>query len=88
MPDIEGLDNVPYLSSDLLTSDEPVELSHCPQSLLIIGGGYIALELGQMFRRFGAEVTIVQRSDQLLATAMSPRSGKSWRRFSTTRASR
>lgn len=76
LPDIEGLESVPYLTSDLLTSDEPVELTSCPQSLLIVGGGYIALELGQMFRRFGAEVTIVQRSAQLLAHGYEPEIGQ------------
>ena len=50
-PHLEGLDQVPYLTSDLLTADEPVELTEIPKSLVIIGGGYIALELGQMFRR-------------------------------------
>jgi mercuric reductase len=76
LPDIEGLDAVPYLTSDLLTSDEPVELTHCPKSLLVIGGGYIALELGQMFRRFGADVTILQRSAQLLAHGYEPQVGQ------------
>jgi mercuric reductase len=76
MPDIEGLEGVPYLTSDLLTSDEPVELTHCPTSLLIVGGGYIALELGQMFRRFRAEVTILQRSEQLLAHGYEPEIGQ------------
>ncbi|MDQ3686264.1 MAG: mercury(II) reductase [Acidobacteriota bacterium] len=66
LPLIEGLDGVPYMTSDLLTNDEPMELTECPKSLLIIGGGYIALELGQMFNRFGAEVTIMERSRQLL----------------------
>ena len=53
-PDIQGLDEAPYITSDLLTSDEAEELFELPQSLVIIGGGYIALELGQMFHRFGA----------------------------------
>src|SRR5713226_1547363 len=60
LPPIEGLDQVPYLTSDLLTSDEPQELFGLPESLVIIGGGYIALELGQMFRRFGTQVTILE----------------------------
>lgn len=59
-PDIDGLDRVPYLTSDLLTVDEPMELRELPKSLLIVGGGYIALELGQMFSRFGTEVTILE----------------------------
>ena len=66
VPPIEGLDQVPYLTSDLLTSDEPQELFDLPRSLVIIGGGCIALELGQMFHRFGAEVTILERSRTIL----------------------
>src|SRR5439155_6263213 len=61
IPAIEGLDQVPYLTSDLLTSDEAQELFDLPRSLVIVGGGYIALELGQMFHRFGSEVTILER---------------------------
>lgn len=67
LPAIEGLETVPYLTSDLLTSDEGAELKTLPSSLLIVGGGYIALELGQMFRRFGVDVTMIERSSQLLA---------------------
>ncbi|MBE9171507.1 FAD-dependent oxidoreductase, partial [Pleurocapsales cyanobacterium LEGE 06147] len=67
VPSIDGLENVPYLTSDLLTSNESMELTECPQSLLIVGGGYIALELGQMFHRFGTKVTILERSKQVLA---------------------
>jgi mercuric reductase len=67
IPNIEGLHDVPYLTSDLLTNDEPMELWELPRSMIILGAGYIALELGQMFHRFGAQVTIIQRSRQLLA---------------------
>ena len=76
LPDIDGLRDVPYLTSDLLTNDEPMELCELPHSLIIIGGGYIALELGQMFRRFGVEVTILERNDQLLAHGYEPQIGK------------
>lgn len=72
LPDIDGLDGVPYLTSDLLTVDEPMELQQLPKSLLIVGGGYIALELGQMFSRFGTAVTILERSDRLLAHGYEP----------------
>ncbi len=75
-PSIEGLDQVPYITSDLLTADEPVELTELPKSLVIIGGGYIALELGQMFRRFGSEVTILERAGQLLAHGYEPEIGR------------
>lgn len=77
VPDIDGLDSVPYLTSDLLTVDESVELRELPASLLIIGGGYIALELGQMFSRFGTTVTILERSRQLLARGYEPEVGRS-----------
>ena len=59
---IDGLVDVPFLTSDLLTSDERIEMTILPAPMLIVGGGYIALELGQMFRRFGVEVTILERS--------------------------
>lgn len=66
IPQIEGLDHVPYLTSDLLTSDDGQELMELPESLIIIGGGYIALELGQMFHRFGTRVTILERNQVIL----------------------
>jgi len=66
LPPIEGLDTVPYLTSDLLTSEESEELWDLPKSLIIAGGGYIALELGQMFQRFGTTVTILERSPRVL----------------------
>lgn len=66
IPPLEGLEGVPYLTSDLLDSQEPTELRELPRSLLVVGGGYIALELGQMFRRFGVEVTILERSPRVL----------------------
>src|SRR6185312_10656369 len=43
-----------------------MELDQVPEHLLVLGGGYIGLEFGQMFRRFGSRVTIVQRGRQLL----------------------
>src|SRR5207245_3582186 len=46
IPEIEGLSEVPYLTSDLLTSGESVELKELPRSLIVVGGGYIALALG------------------------------------------
>jgi pyruvate/2-oxoglutarate dehydrogenase complex dihydrolipoamide dehydrogenase (E3) component len=60
-PDIEGLDRVPSLDSTSV-----MELDLVPEHLLVLGGGYIGLEFGQMFRRFGSRVTIVQRGRQLL----------------------
>ncbi len=77
LPSIEGLDRVPYLTSDLLTVDEPQALRELPKSLVIVGGGYIALELGQMFSRFGTDVTILERNAQLLARGYEPEVGRS-----------
>ncbi|MDN5940994.1 MAG: mercury(II) reductase [Nitrospira sp.] len=68
VPEVSGLRDTPYLTSDLLTSHEDIELTELPASLIIIGGGYIALELGQMFSRFGASVTILERGARILAT--------------------
>ena len=67
IPAIPGLPNTPYLTSDLLTRDEKQELKEVPEILIIIGGGYIALELGQMFKRFGSNVIILERSDHILS---------------------
>lgn len=67
IPDIPGLASTPYLTSDLLTSLEDMEMKELPESLIILGGGYIALELGQMFSRFGAEVTILERGERVLS---------------------
>jgi mercuric reductase len=76
IPEIKALREVPFLTSDLLTNDEPMEIWELPRSLIIIGGGYIALELGQMFRRFGVEVTILERNEQLLAHGYEPGVGE------------
>ncbi len=70
IPNVPGLEAVPYLTSDLLSAaDDPwgTELREQPRSLLILGGGSIALELGQMFARFGTEVTLVTRSRSILS---------------------
>jgi mercuric reductase len=79
VPAIEGLQQVPYLTSDLLTNNEAMELWELPRSLIILGGGYIALELGQMFHRFGTEVILLQRGEQLLAHGYEPEVGEAIR---------
>lgn len=61
-PSIPGIESVPTLNSTTI-----MELDTVPQHLLAIGGGYIGLEFGQMFRRFGSEVTVIQRGGHLLA---------------------
>lgn len=66
IPDLPGLSTTPYMTSDLLTSEEALELTEQPSSLLILGGGYIALELGQFFARLGTDVTLLERSERIL----------------------
>lgn len=61
LPPIDGLDAVQYL-----TNASIMELGELPAHLLVVGGGYIGLEFGQMFRRFGSAVTVVQRGPLLL----------------------
>jgi pyruvate/2-oxoglutarate dehydrogenase complex dihydrolipoamide dehydrogenase (E3) component len=61
-PPLPGLDQVPFLDSTSI-----MELDQVPDHLLVLGGGYIGLEFGQMFRRFGSRVTVVQRSEHLLS---------------------
>jgi pyruvate/2-oxoglutarate dehydrogenase complex dihydrolipoamide dehydrogenase (E3) component len=60
-PKLDGLDNVPFLDNASI-----MELDAVPDHLLILGGGYIGLEFGQLFRRLGSRVTIVQSARQLL----------------------
>jgi pyruvate/2-oxoglutarate dehydrogenase complex dihydrolipoamide dehydrogenase (E3) component len=60
-PRITGLDSVRALDSTSI-----MELQELPKHLLVLGGGYVGLEFGQMFRRFGSAVTIVQQGKQLL----------------------
>jgi pyruvate/2-oxoglutarate dehydrogenase complex dihydrolipoamide dehydrogenase (E3) component len=60
-PKLDGLDEVSFLDNISI-----MELDVLPDNLLILGGGYIGLELGQLFRRLGSRVTIVQSASQLL----------------------
>lgn len=60
-PRLPGIESVPVLNSTSI-----MELGDMPEHLVVLGGGYIGLEFGQMFRRFGSRVTIVQRNNQLL----------------------
>ncbi len=60
VPDIPGLDDV-----DFLTNVSILELDTVPTHLVILGGSYIALEFAQMYRRFGAPVTVVERGPRL-----------------------
>jgi len=62
VPEVEGIDKVPYLTNVNLFS-----LKDLPAHLLILGGGYVAVEMAQTFRRFGSRVTVIQRSKRLLS---------------------
>ncbi|MCE7038758.1 mercuric reductase [Dyadobacter sp. CY312] len=62
IPEIEGIDQVNYLTSTTI-----LELPEIPEHLLIIGSGYIGLEFGQMYRRFGSKISIVSHAAQLLS---------------------
>lgn len=61
VPPIEGIQEVPWMDSAKL-----LDLQTLPNHLLIIGGGYIGVEFSQIFKRLGAEVTIIQAADQLM----------------------
>ena len=61
IPGILGLDTVDYL-----TNERIMELTELPVHLIVLGGGYIGLEFGQMFRRFGSRVTVIHNSEQIL----------------------
>lgn len=61
LPKVEGLKDVPYLNSTSI-----MELDSVPEHLLVLGGGYIGLEFGQLFRRLGSRVSVVHSGMQLL----------------------
>lgn len=60
-PPIAGLDQGPWLTNETI-----MDLPSAPEHLVVVGGGYIACELGQAYRRFGSRVTILQRRERLL----------------------
>jgi dihydrolipoamide dehydrogenase len=61
VPRLEGLSGIDYLTNATI-----LELRELPEHLLVLGGGYIGLEFGQMFARFGSRVTVVHNSDHIL----------------------
>jgi pyruvate/2-oxoglutarate dehydrogenase complex dihydrolipoamide dehydrogenase (E3) component len=61
IPPIPGLDEVPYLDNSSMMA-----VDFLPTHLVILGGSYVGLEFGQMYRRFGSEVTIIQRNERLI----------------------
>ncbi len=61
VPDMPGIDQVPYLTNSSL-----LELETLPRHLLIVGGSYVGLEFAQMYRRFGSEVTVIEKGSRIL----------------------
>jgi pyruvate/2-oxoglutarate dehydrogenase complex dihydrolipoamide dehydrogenase (E3) component len=61
IPRIQGLDQAGYL-----TNVSIMQVTDLPEHLLVLGGGYVGLEFGQMFRRFGSRVTVVHSAEQIL----------------------
>jgi pyruvate/2-oxoglutarate dehydrogenase complex dihydrolipoamide dehydrogenase (E3) component len=62
IPEIEGLEGIDYLTSTTI-----LELDQIPKHLLVLGGNYIGLEFGQMFRRFGSKVTVLERTGRIVS---------------------
>ncbi len=62
IPAMPGVDSVPYLTSTTI-----LDLDVVPEHLAVIGGSYVGLEFAQMFRRFGARVTVIERGTRLIA---------------------
>jgi pyruvate/2-oxoglutarate dehydrogenase complex dihydrolipoamide dehydrogenase (E3) component len=61
IPDLEGLRGIDYLDNAGI-----MRLTEVPEHLVVLGGGYVGMEFGQMFRRFGSRVTVAQRGRQIL----------------------
>ncbi len=61
IPSIPGLRGVPFL-----TNESIMQLTQVPEHLLVLGGGYIGLEFGQMFRRYGSRVTVIHQGPQIV----------------------
>ncbi|WP_292326959.1 FAD-containing oxidoreductase, partial [Mesorhizobium sp.] len=60
VPDLPGVEEVPYL-----TNSSMMDLDVLPRHLVVVGGSYISLEFAQMFRRFGSELTVIEKSPRL-----------------------
>jgi pyruvate/2-oxoglutarate dehydrogenase complex dihydrolipoamide dehydrogenase (E3) component len=70
VPDMAGVDSVPFLTSTTI-----LDLEAVPSHLVVVGGGYVGLEFAQMFRRFGAEVTVIDKNPRLAAHEDADASG-------------
>ena len=62
IPSMPGLDQVPYLTNSTM-----MDVDVLPEHLIVVGGSYVGLEFGQMYRRFGARVTIIEKGPRLIA---------------------
>jgi pyruvate/2-oxoglutarate dehydrogenase complex dihydrolipoamide dehydrogenase (E3) component len=62
VPDFPGVNDVPYL-----TNSGMLQLDRVPKHLVVVGGSYIGLEFAQMYRRFGADVTVVEKGSHLVS---------------------
>ena len=62
VPKLKGIERVPYLTNQSL-----MDVDFVPEHLIVVGGSYIGLEFGQMYRRFGSRVTIVEMAPRLIA---------------------
>jgi pyruvate/2-oxoglutarate dehydrogenase complex dihydrolipoamide dehydrogenase (E3) component len=62
VPDLPGIGDVPYLTNTTM-----MEVDFQPEHLVVVGGSYIGLEFAQMYRRFGSQVTVVERAPRLIA---------------------
>jgi len=61
IPAMPGVDRIPYL-----TNSSMMQVDFLPRHLIVVGGSYVGLEFGQMFRRFGSEVTIIEKGPRLV----------------------
>ncbi|TGU00293.1 FAD-containing oxidoreductase [Mesorhizobium sp. M5C.F.Ca.ET.164.01.1.1] len=61
VPDLPGVDDISYL-----TNSSMMNLDVLPRHLVVVGGSYVSLEFAQMFRRFGSEVTVVEKNPRLI----------------------
>jgi pyruvate/2-oxoglutarate dehydrogenase complex dihydrolipoamide dehydrogenase (E3) component len=62
VPKMPGIETVPYLTNETL-----MNVDYLPQHLIVVGGSYVGLEFGQMFRRFGSEVTVIEMASRVIA---------------------
>nr|HQU86671.1 FAD-containing oxidoreductase [Pyrinomonadaceae bacterium] len=62
VPNLEGIDQIEYFTNSTL-----LDIDFLPEHLIIVGGSYIGLEFGQMFRRFGSKVTIIEMGERLIS---------------------